>query len=212
MKGFQHLRFDLGRCHQELAAFRALLDGKKELEENGDIKPFFESAPYLSVYLGSLAWDFSHFELVAYQYQLFGDYSCDLVVGDPVNHSFVFTELEDATVASLFRQQGKKATPEWSSRFEHGYSQLIDWFCKLDDMARTDEFEARFGARHINYFGVLVVGRDEWLNHPRERRRWDWRSQKVVVNSLHIRCLTYDQLYRLLAERLNVVENPVPKT
>src|SRR5208282_4439787 len=116
-----------GRCHQELAAFRALLECKKELEENADIKPFFESAPHLSVYLGNLTWNFAHYELLAYQYQLFGDYNCDLVVGDSVNHSFLFTEWEDATVASLFRQQGKKATPEWSPRFEHGYSQLIDW-------------------------------------------------------------------------------------
>lgn len=86
--------------------------------------------------------------------------------------------------------------------------QIVDWFCKLDDMARTDEFEARFGARAIQYFGLLVIGRDAHLSHPRERRRWEWRSQKVLVNSLPVLSLTYDQLYRLLFDKLNLYSPP----
>jgi hypothetical protein len=204
MKEFLRIQFDLGRRGHELAEFRSLLAAKKELEESADIKPFFEARPHLSVFLGSYAWNITRFELLAYQYQLFGDFSCDVVVGDPVRKTFGFIEWEDASAASLFRPRGKKATPEWSSRFEHGFGQLIDWFWKLDDMARTDEFEARFGARHIQYFGLLVAGRDEELTHPRERRRWEWRSQRVIINSLPIHCMTYDQLYEFLAETLSV--------
>jgi hypothetical protein len=70
-------------------------------------------------------------------------------------------------------------------------------------MAHTDEFEARFGGRHIDYFGVLVAGRDADLAHPRERRRWEWRSQKVLVNSFSIQCVTYDGLYHFLSAKLN---------
>lgn len=203
MKEFLRVQFDAGRCRQELADFRALLDAKADLEENADVKPFFESHQQLAAFLGSYTWNITRFDLVAFQYQLFGDYGCDLVVGDSVRKTYGFIEWEDATPGSLFRAQGKKATPEWSPRFEHGLGQIVDWFCKLDDMARTDEFEARFGARHVQYFGLLVVGRDAGLAHPRERRRWEWRSQRVVVNSLPVQCVTYDQLYAFLSDKLN---------
>ena len=63
---------------------------------------------------------------------------------------------------------------------------------------------ARFGARNIHYFGLLIAGRDAYLAHPREQRRWEWRSQKVLVNSLPILCVTYDQLHRLLSDKLNL--------
>ncbi len=205
MKDFFRIRFDDAQCRQELAAFRSLLDEKKELEENADIKPFFETHRQLAAFVGSCSSDLIQFDLLAYQFQLFGDFGCDMVVGDSAHKAYVFIEWEDATARSLFRRQGKKATPEWSTRFEHGFGQIIDWFCKLDDMARTDEFEAQFGSRHIHYLGLLVAGRDHGLMHPRERRRWEWRSRKVVVNSLPIHCMTYDQLYEFLAAKLNII-------
>lgn len=76
-------------------------------------------------------------------------------------------------------------------------------------MAHTSDFTARFGSPHAVYFGLLVVGRDIWLSHPREQRRWDWRAQKVLVNSLPVRCVTYDQLYRDLRDTLNLFSGAV---
>lgn len=203
MKDFIPIQFDPATCRQELRAFQELLEKKTELEENADIKPFFEAHHQMAAFTGSYAWNITHFELLAFQYQLFGDFTCDLVVGDPACKTFGFIEWEDATATSLFKRQGEKATPEWALRFEHGFSQIIDWFCKLDDMARTDEFAARFGGHHVEYFGLLVAGRDEWLSHPRERRRWEWRSQKILVNGLPVRCVTYDQLHQFLSAKIN---------
>jgi hypothetical protein len=202
MKEFVRIEFDLARCRQELAAFRALLDSKEELEEGGDIKPFFESHLQLPVLLGSYCWGYAHMDLVSFQYQLFGDFGCDQVVGDSARNMFGFIEWEDASANSLFRRQGQKATPEWSNRVERGFSQVLDWFWKLDDMAHTSDFTARFGGPHVRYFGLLVIGRDAWLSHPRERQRWDWRNRKVLVNSLPVHCVTYDELYRDMADRL----------
>jgi hypothetical protein len=82
---------------------------------------------------------------------------------------------------------------------------LIDWFCKLNDMERTDDFESKFGSRSIDYFGLLVVGRTQSLA-PREQRRLHWRQEKVVVNSNKIRCVTYDQLCEDLLARLDIFE------
>jgi len=49
----------------------------------------------------------------------------------------------------------------------------------------------------------LIVGRSETFL-PRELRRLAWRQDRTVVNSKHIRCLTYDQLADALGERLKI--------
>ena len=64
-----------------------------------------------------------------------------------------FVELEDAGPRSLFVKHGDKSTREWSPRFDHGYSQVVDWFHKLQDMTHTATMEARFGKRAIDYTG-----------------------------------------------------------
>jgi hypothetical protein len=140
---------------------------------------------------------------VAYEYDLFGDFACDLVVGDSVTRTYGFIEFEDASPNSIFVQRGARVTPEWSPRFEHGYSQIVDWFCKLNDMEKTDEFDTRFGGRSIKYFGLLVIGRSETFT-PRESRRLAWRQDRTVVNSRHIRCVTFDQLAEDLTERMKI--------
>ncbi len=77
-------------------------------------------------------------------------------------------------------------------------------------MAHTEEFEERFGSRRASYFGLLVAGRDSHLTHSREQRRWHWRAAKVLVNSLPIRFVTYDQLHADLASELDKYQPPKP--
>jgi hypothetical protein len=202
VKEFLSIAFDHHQCLREALALRDLLAARTDLEENRDIKPFFESHRQLAAYLGSLSGDLVRSDLLAYQYQLFGDFTCDLVVGDSSRKAYGFVELEEAATASIFRRQGQKATLEWSTSFEHGLSQIIDWFWKLDDMAHTDDFEARFGRRRAQYFGLLVVGRSSALASSREQQRWEWRRRKVLVNSLPIIHVTYDELCDYLLARL----------
>jgi hypothetical protein len=141
------------------------------------------------------------FNRIAFEYPLFGDFTCDLVVGDFVQNTYCFMEFEDASPTSLFIQRGKRATREWSPRFEHGYSQIIDWFYKLDDMRRSDDLLARFGSRSITFSGVLVIGRNQYLK-PGERERLAWRKANVVVASRSIECVTFDELVEKLEARL----------
>ncbi len=110
---------------------------------------------------------------------LFGDFACDLVVGHSAQNAFCFIEFEDAGPTSLFIQRGKRVTRDWSPRFEHGYSQIIDWFHKVDDMRRSDDLIARFGTRSISFpeswssagINVLSAGESRATRVAQRQRR-----------------------------------------
>jgi Domain of unknown function (DUF4263) len=181
-KGFTRLQWDPEKCRKELEAFRKLLGGTGTLKEKAEILPFFKANVHLSAFIGSCDSDITLFDLFAHEYALFGDFLCDLVVGDSTTKRYVFVEFEDAAPNSIFVP--KKATPEWAPRLEHGYSQIVDWFWKLHDMEKTDEYADRFGTG-ARYFGLLIVGRTENLG-PRELRRLEWREEMARVNSKYI--------------------------
>ncbi len=69
-------------CRNELDAYKLLLDSKQELSETVDIRPFFERNQHLAAFIGSYHTGIVDFDMVADQFSLFGDFSCDLVVGD----------------------------------------------------------------------------------------------------------------------------------
>jgi hypothetical protein len=202
MKKFDAMTFDPMRCRKEVTALQSWLGRRPNLEETQHIRPFFRRRRHLSAFIASYNADMNGFDRIAFEYPLFGDFNCDLVIGDSVKHAYCFVEFEDAGPNSLFVKQGKKATREWSSRFDHGYSQIIDWFYKLEDMKKSNDFEARFGARSISYKGVLVIGRDQYLL-PGERDRLDWRRSNVIVASQNIQCVTFDRLVEDLQARLD---------
>lgn len=160
MKFFEPLTFDGKGCLKELRALRKWLERRPHLSEQKHILPFFRKRAMLSAFLGSYNPDVIRFDRLAFELSLFGDFTCDLAVGDSVKNAYSFIEFEDAGPNSLFVKQGAKATRAWSPRFDHGYSQIIDWFYKLDDMKKTDAFVACFGARTISCTGILVVERE----------------------------------------------------
>jgi hypothetical protein len=210
MKTFQTVPFDLARSRKEFADLRTLLGNNPSLEERKQVLPFFCERSQLSLFCGILGRNLANADLVAWEYDLFGDFACDLVVGDSVKRAFCFIEFEDAGPNSIFERRGKRALRDWSSRFEHGYSQVIDWFYKLDTMTDHPDCEVRFGKRSIDYEGVLVLGRDHDLG-PGEAMRLQWRRRHVIVHSRGIRCLTFDELLHELGERLKQFTQ-VPKS
>jgi len=177
---FERLDFSPDRCRRSLADFETLLADHPELSERGDVPGFFKAHPDLSGFIGVYNGYLGTPDLVRHEYDLFGDFVCDVVVGDSRSGAFTFIEFEDARPNSVFDHTAGRATPPWSRRFRHGFSQLVDWFWKLDDLKRTDDFTDRFGVGPIRATGVLVVGRREPLRE-REARRLRWRLDKVTV-------------------------------
>jgi hypothetical protein len=193
VKPFDPHRFDSKQCRVELDEFKALLISHSTLEEAKHVRPFFERRAHLSAFFGSYISDIITYDRIAHQLVLAGDFACDLAVGDPKRLAYCLVEFEDATENSVFRKNGQKATREWAPRFEHGYSQIVDWFFKLDDIKQTSEFEHLFG-RNATYYGILIAGRRQFLVAS-EQERLVWRSRKVLVDSRRVYCLTYDDLY-----------------
>ncbi len=83
------------------------------------------------------------------------------------------------------------------SQIVGGFSQVVDWFCHLDDFKKTERFHKNFGYGHIEFVGLLLIGRNEGLDAD-DIRRLRWRTHNVVVNSHHVICMTYDELYKEL--------------
>jgi Domain of unknown function (DUF4263) len=136
--------------------------------------------------------------LVAYEFQILGDYGADIAFGSR-EKQFCFVELENGDPDAVLEKVGKKATKEWSKRFEHGFSRIVDWFCHLDDFKKTDRFHRNFGYGHIDFVGLLLIGRNEGLDAD-DIRRLRWRTHHVIVNSHPVVCMTYDDLYKELKE------------
>jgi hypothetical protein len=201
MPDFQPHSLNLAACRQQVQELRALLDSSADLAESV-FHDFFEPRAHLRALVGLYNTSLASPDRLAWQYPIFGDFRCDFAIGDGVRKAYTFVEYEDARPNSLFVKQGEKAMRAWSSRFDGGYSQIIDWFYKLHVMTDTPDMEARFGKRSIRYTGVLIIGRDQHLQAD-EQLRLEWRQEHVVVNSKHIVGVTYDQLVEDLLFRLD---------
>lgn len=153
MKNFEPISFNYSLCEFEVAEFEHLLETKSILKENEDILPFFREHKQIAALCGVLSRAIDKPDLVAWEFDLFGDFTCDVVVAHSTKKAFCFIEFEDANPKSLFVRKGKKATREWSVRLDHGCSQIIDWFYKITKMSEHPDFEARFDKRTIDFAG-----------------------------------------------------------
>lgn len=202
-QSFTDIPFDYNVFEAEVIAFRKLLQTHSTLKENEDIRPFFRDRPLLAAYIASCFPEFNPPEQYAFEFNLFGDFFPDLAVTRRGSKDICFVEFEDATEKSLFKPENR-GKPSFGKRLEHGYSQIVDWFCKLDGMQKTDDCCDRFGHRSIEYHGILIVGRSSFLTEAL-RRRLDWRSQRVIVNNKKIYIYTYDDLLEMLEGKLSTV-------
>src|SRR5262249_2142088 len=133
MKDFINVDFDPAQCKRELDRFQALLASKQDLSERDDLQPLFKNNPQLTAFIGTSIPDIGPANLLANEFQIFGDYAADIVIGNLETKTFCAIELEDARPNSIFSPRQGRTTTEWGRRFEHGFSQLVDWFFSFDD-------------------------------------------------------------------------------
>ena len=196
MKHFDTLVFDQKTYERELAEFEQLLTHTSTLHEQADILPFFRDRKHLSARVGNVVNSIKQADKIAYEYDLFGDYVCDLVIGSSQTNDYCFVEFENATADSIFTKKKGRYEPYYTCRFEQGYSQIADWFYQLNDVSES-QIKKRFDKSRINYYGVLIIGRSAFLSEN-EQKRLIWRRRNFVVNSQHIMIYTFDELLALL--------------
>jgi hypothetical protein len=81
---------------------------------------------------------------------------------------------------------------------------MVDWFWAIDTYRGHPDFERRFGGRAAQFFGLLVIGRRQFLTgHQVERLKR--RHDRVQINSHKISCFTFDDLYDFLERRLTFI-------
>ncbi len=100
MSQLTSLKFDLKQFKVELQEFNTLLVTQTELSERAEILPFFKSRLHLSLgisWLGNVLP-----ETYAHEFNLWGKFQSDLVVGSTSKRHFFFVEFEDATKDSIF--------------------------------------------------------------------------------------------------------------
>lgn len=202
MRGLDSFDIDIKQCWVELEEFENLLRNNRELNERKDILPFFKERLHLSACIGWYPSD-NLCNQIKHEFTLSGEFRADLVVGDSINNIYCFIEFEDATKNSIFVNKKGKTTSEWSARFEHGFSQIIDWFWKIDDYKNTSLARSIFGSENIEFYGILVIGRDAFIS-PIDKARLNWRLNKVLVDSRKVICITFDQLARDMRDRLSL--------
>lgn len=206
MKRLNHFNIDWHACAKELEEFREFLYRYNELDERKQILPFFNQRPNLSAAIGLLFPETFRVDRMAFEFDIFGDFKADLVIGDSATSHYCFIEFEDAKRNSIFQAGRTRYLPDWSPRFEHGFSQISDWFWKLSDVQKTEGFEDRFGTRHINYYGILIIGRSQYLDLVAQKRL-KWRQENILINSKHIYYYTFDKLYDSLANKLMLFQS-----
>jgi Shedu protein SduA, C-terminal len=147
---------------KELDELEVLLLGNRQLHERNEITPFFKNRRHLSAALGLTNSNIELPDRVATELNLFGDFACDVACGDSVTNAYTLVEFEDAHQYSILsRLETGKIVKRWAPRFEHGFSQLVDWAWRLStEGASTQAYRRLFGANDATVHLLLIVGRD----------------------------------------------------
>ena len=138
---------------------------------------------------------------------IIGKYRADFVVANKSNKEFSFIEFEDAKDNSIFKKNINKKTAvhPWASRFEKGYSQVIDWYLHLGTNNQSQNMKSEFGHFEIKYTGALIIGRQNSLSRADCQERFEQRRSKSLIDSRHVACYTFDELYEAMADQYDIL-------
>jgi hypothetical protein len=195
--------FEIAKCESDLKAFEVLLQNPKEELGETILLKFFREHPNLILLMGKIVLS-PRFYMD--EFNLFNEFYPDFGIADKSKESFVFVEFEEAKQFSIFGENVNKSSirHEWGIKLERGFSQIINWFYRLEDYKRTNKYKEHFEGKEIKYWGILVVGRDEFIP-PGSSERIEWRFDRVRVDLKQVHFYTYDGLYRELKNKFDIL-------
>lgn len=190
---------DLRALRAELNAFGALLKSGTPLSEANHILSFVRRSHHLAAALGFANHALGAPDLLALERPLFGSFRCDVATGSSTARQFTLVELEDARENSVFEAVKGRDYPRWSTRFERGFSQLVDWAWRIDHGASRVQRWKPHSERLIRGFttsllsgvinGLVRPGGHGWTGAIciMESRASERRSGLMMICSLYQR-------------------------
>src|SRR5438876_9519995 len=103
----ESIAFDPKAFEAELRAFEVLLQSKANLSEAKDIQPFFKKSKNLTAYIGMYAPRIGPATELCFEYEFFGDFKADILLGSREAKEFLVVEFEDGNQNSIFKKQPK---------------------------------------------------------------------------------------------------------
>jgi hypothetical protein len=203
MKTFEPITLDYGVLSKELNELKALLNSQTSLKERAEIAPFFKGRKHLSAALGLTNSGVLLPDRIATELDLFGDFACDVASGDSETNAYTLIEFEDAQQYSvLTKLETGKTMKRWAPRFEHGFSQLVDWAWRLTTEGTSSAAYGRiFGQNSATIHLLLIGGRDADLTED-DLDRLSWRANNMSLGSFRMSCLTFDGVLNTIRRRL----------
>lgn len=195
------------QCKIELEEYKDLLNKHSEIDET-TLQNFFIQRPQLILLMRRVV-GIDAPRKYNNELPIINKYRADFVVADQTQSTFSFIEFEDAKNNSIFNKNinKKTSTYPWANRFEHGYSQVVDWYIHLASNIQTQNMKSEFGSFSIKYFGALIIGRNSSLQHGDCRERFDHRISKSLIDSKHITCYTFDELYDAMEDQYAILSS-----
>jgi hypothetical protein len=191
---------------QAISEYKILLDSHDELEEKKHIQPFFKKHPVLIFLLAGLGQiPRKKVDEYEFEFDLWQDLVCDIGIGDSSNNQYCLIEFEGAKKNSLFKSKPKNY-PKYSDQLECGYSQIIDWFFKIDEIKNTSSIKRRFAGDYPRVNAVLIIGRSQFIGTDLERNRFNWRRDNTLIGAKSVNCLTYDELLEYFESKTDEME------
>ncbi len=209
MKTFEALTLNTTTLSNDLAELEAFLASADHLKERDHVLRFFRLRPHLCAALGYANNAGELPDRWATELDLFGDFVCDVAAGDSEANAFTLIEFEDAQKFSIFSKlKAGKSMKRWSSRFEHGFSQLVDWAWRISAEGEASAaFRRIFGDNNPTIHLLLVVGRDADLKRD-DLIRLRWRANHVSLGQYRMSCFTFDGLLQSIRRRLLLAAQP----
>lgn len=209
MKTFKPLDLDPSILSTNLDELERLLSSEARLKERKQIIPFFKERPHLCAALGYANNAVELPDRWASELDLFGDFACDVAAGDGEANAYTLIEFEDAQEHSILsRLQEGKTMKRWSPRFEHGFSQLVDWAWRISaEGGSSAAFRRIFGDSNPSIHLLLVVGRDADLTRD-DLARLRWRANHVALGQYRMSCFTFDGFLQSIRRRLLLAAQP----
>lgn len=209
MKAFQPLTLDVKALSENLAELQAFLAAEPRLRERSQVLPFFKQRQHLCAALGYANNAVELPDRWANELSLFDDFVCDVAAGDSEANAYTLIEFEDAQEHSIFSGlKPHRSMKSWSSRFEHGFSQLVDWAWRLSAEGEgSSAFRRIFGDNNPSIHLLLVVGRDSDLTRD-DLARLRWRANHVSLGQYRMSCFTFDGCLHSIRRRLLLATQP----